>query len=138
MRVNASQDPGAKELYIQAVLRHLRDTWNIRALATLSDKDWSEINSMRAVWPAAKYQLCFWHALRAVKQRLAKKPEAPGSYNWHEANSEFSFVSSEFVPESQQSTPNLVSYVIAEIRFLITVSDSSAARSTKVSGRYSP
>jgi hypothetical protein len=34
---------------------------------TLSDKHGSEINTMRAVWPLAKHQLCLWHAIRTLK-----------------------------------------------------------------------
>ena len=59
---------------------------------TLSDKDWSEINAFRAVWPKAKHQLCFWHALRAVKQQLAKNKDTPAPYDPEEAQRQFSFI----------------------------------------------
>ena len=70
---------------------------------TLTDKDWSEINAMRIVWPSAKHQLCFWHALRALKQRLAKLAERPGAYNAEEAHKEFEFIDPTFVPVAQQT-----------------------------------
>ncbi len=69
---------------------------------TLSDKNWSEIEAMRETWPDAQHQLCFWHALRALKQRLAKKSETPGPYDPAEAQREFSFITSIFVPLAQQ------------------------------------
>lgn len=72
---------------------------------TLSDKNWSEIEAMQETWPDldAKHQLCFWHALRALKQRLAKKSETPaGPYDPTEAQREFSFIASIFVPLARQ------------------------------------
>ncbi|KAJ7820238.1 hypothetical protein B0H14DRAFT_2175462, partial [Mycena olivaceomarginata] len=38
-------EPGGKQKYIAAVLAHLRRTWEIRPVVTLTDKDWSEINA---------------------------------------------------------------------------------------------
>ena len=38
----------------------------------LSDKDQSEINALRCVWPEAKHQLCLWNILRAVDRRLSQ------------------------------------------------------------------
>src|SRR5882757_9073849 len=35
---------------------------------TLSDKDQSEINTLKEVWPDAKHQLCLWHILRALRR----------------------------------------------------------------------
>ncbi|KAJ7026510.1 hypothetical protein C8F04DRAFT_890657, partial [Mycena alexandri] len=36
---------GGKEKIICQLLRHFRDVWKVRALITLTDKDWSEINA---------------------------------------------------------------------------------------------
>ncbi|PCH44631.1 hypothetical protein WOLCODRAFT_50308, partial [Wolfiporia cocos MD-104 SS10] len=69
---------------------------------TLTDKDWSEINAMHATWPNAKHQLCFWHALRALKQRLAKTKEHPAHYDVESACCEFSFIKNNFLPEMQR------------------------------------
>ena len=63
---------------------------------------------MHAVWPHAKHQLCFWHALRALKQYLSKTKDAPGSYNVEEAQWEFSYISSDFLPITQCATGSLV------------------------------
>lgn len=75
---------------------------------TLSDKNWSEINAMGAVWPKAKHQLCFWHVLRAVKQRLAKAREQPAHYYPEEAHKEFPYILCSFVPKSDQTQKNEV------------------------------
>ena len=61
---------GAKEAVLTSILLELKDR-GVLPEFTLSDKDWSEINAMRAVWPHAKHQLCFWHALQALKQHLS-------------------------------------------------------------------
>lgn len=68
----------------------------------LTDKDWSEINAMGAIFPDAKHQLCFWHAIRALKQRLCKNKHTPAPYDAVAANREFSFIDVDFMPVSQQ------------------------------------
>jgi hypothetical protein len=60
-----------KERLIGQLLAHFKLMWDIRPLFTLMDKDWSEINAFMAQYPEVKYQLCFWHALRAIKTYLA-------------------------------------------------------------------
>ena len=35
-----------------------------------TDKDMSELNAVKLVWPEAKHQLCYWHALRAIRTKL--------------------------------------------------------------------
>ena len=65
----------------------------IRALGidpefTLSDKDQSEINALKHVWPQAKHQLCLWHILRALKWCLSQN-QTPGSYSALEAHDAF-------------------------------------------------
>ena len=99
---------GAKEAVLTSILLELKDR-GVLPEFTLSDKDWSEINAMRAVWPHAKHQLCFWHALQALKQHLSKTKDAPGSYNVEEAQREFSYISSDFLPIAQRATGSLVS-----------------------------
>ncbi|KAI0074399.1 hypothetical protein K474DRAFT_1601490 [Panus rudis PR-1116 ss-1] len=91
---------GAKEKVLTRFLTALKEL-GVEPEYTLSDKDWSEINAMRTVWPKAKHQLCFWHALRTVKQRLAKTRERPGPYNGVEACEEFSFIDATFLPRAQ-------------------------------------
>lgn len=94
---------GAKGRCINALLKHLRSVWKIRALTTLTDKDWSEINAFLAAYPEAKHQLCFWHCLRAVKKRLSILRRAPAHYNVAEAMKEFNFIHGDFVPIGQRS-----------------------------------
>ena len=75
---------------------------------TLTDKDWSEINAMQAVWPDSKHQLCFWHGLRAVKQRLSKNKESPAPYNPEPVAREFSYIDKSFVPVGQRTDSETV------------------------------
>ena len=94
---------------------------------TLSDKDWSEINAMKKVfsytsilfkannnfiqfqvWPKAKHQLCFWHELRAIKQRLSKNKDTPAFYDVQEAQAKFSFIKADFKPYMQQDNTTQV------------------------------
>ena len=92
--------PGAKQQLLENFLTELRHL-GVDPKFTLTDKDVSEINAMRAVWPRAKHQLCFWHALRALKQRLAKKTR-PVPYDVEGAANEFPFIDPAFLPISQE------------------------------------
>lgn len=67
---------------------------------TLSNKDQSEINAPREVWPSAKHQLCLWHVLRALKQQLCHN-ESPSSYNALSAHATFSVIDPVFIPLGQ-------------------------------------
>jgi hypothetical protein len=51
--------PGGKEKFLRQLLAHFRKVWKIRALLTLTDKDWAEINAFLAEYPDAKLMLCF-------------------------------------------------------------------------------
>ncbi|GJE92122.1 hypothetical protein PsYK624_082750 [Phanerochaete sordida] len=93
---------GSKQLVLESFLKLLKGR-GIHPEYVLTDKDWSEINAMGSVWPCAKHQLCFWHALRAVKQRLAKLRERPKRYNVEAAHARFEFISLSFVPLAQQA-----------------------------------
>ena len=74
---------------------------------TLSDKDQSEINALKEVWPCAKHQLCLWHVLRALKRRLSQN-ENPGSYNALEAHRVFPDIDLAFLPLGQMDTEEKV------------------------------
>ncbi|KII86095.1 hypothetical protein PLICRDRAFT_115218, partial [Plicaturopsis crispa FD-325 SS-3] len=87
-----SGSPGGKERYISQLLRFVRDQWEIRAIFTLTDKDWSEINAFLDAYPDAKHQLCFWHCLRAIKTRLSILRRAPAYYNAEMAHAEFGWI----------------------------------------------
>ena len=91
---------GAKQAVLESFLGALKNL-GVRPEFTLSDKDWSEIKAMEAVWPEAKHQLCYWHALRAVKTRLAKNKTRPLPYDPAEPMKEFGFIDPSFVPASQ-------------------------------------
>ncbi|KIJ37291.1 hypothetical protein M422DRAFT_50584 [Sphaerobolus stellatus SS14] len=58
--------------------------------------------SKEAVIANAKHQLCFWHALRAVKQSLAKNKSMPVHYNRESAHAVFNFIDPLFIPQAQQ------------------------------------
>ncbi|CAB4444165.1 unnamed protein product [Rhizophagus irregularis] len=59
----------------------------------LTDKDFSEINASKTVWPEAHLQLCMWHVQRAIKQRLASnKKGVYYSYNPRIAHEECSLI----------------------------------------------
>ncbi|KAF5330152.1 hypothetical protein D9611_010589 [Ephemerocybe angulata] len=92
---------GAKERYIIDLLQHLRDKWDVEPIIKISDKDWSEINALKVVFPEAKHQLCFWHALRTVKTRMATLRRRPAFYNVDEACKEFPFIKPDFLPDAQ-------------------------------------
>ncbi|OSC99965.1 hypothetical protein PYCCODRAFT_1342865, partial [Trametes coccinea BRFM310] len=94
-------DSGAKQIVLERFLGELK-LLGVNPEFTLSDKDWSEINAMQATWTTAKHQLCFWHALRAVKQRLSKNKATPAPYDPEEAHHNFSFIDPQFVPLAQQ------------------------------------
>ncbi|KAJ7577189.1 hypothetical protein C8J56DRAFT_799033 [Mycena floridula] len=51
-------DAGGKERYLNVMLGHFNTKWDLRVIAALSDKDWSEINTFLARYPEAKHQLC--------------------------------------------------------------------------------
>lgn len=63
---------------------------------TLSDKDLSEINAFCAQI-RAKHQLCYWHGIRYVEERLAKdKP--PAYYDSCKAHLVFGFIDATWAP----------------------------------------
>lgn len=88
---------GAKERIISDVLQWLIDRGLTRVMVTLSDKDPSEINALTKKFPSAKHQICYWHAIRYLRDRLTKD-EAPGHYNPRTANKAFSFIDPTWAP----------------------------------------
>lgn len=111
----ADSRPGAKEQFLGDFLVYIRSTWGIRAIFTLTDKDWAEINAFLRAHPEAKHQLCFWHALRALKQRLAILRRRPAHYDVDKARSEFSWIDPTFVPVAQSQEPSPVCFLFAGI-----------------------
>ena len=107
IRMSKDAAPGAKERVLTRWLEQLKDH-GVLPEFTLTDKDWSEINAMRSVWTTAKHQLCFWHGLRAIKQRLAKTKSTPAPYDSHQAHRKFDFIDATFVPEAQRPEGEMV------------------------------
>ncbi len=101
-------NPGAKERYLTAFLNHFKEVWNVNAKVTLTDKDITEIKTFLTVYPDAKYQLCYWHALKAVRTRLSILRRKPKYYNVDEAHKEFEFIDKSFVPRYQSLELNPV------------------------------
>lgn len=99
---------GAKEHLLHQFFQYFVDKWKIKALVTLCDKNWSEINALRAVFPAAKLQLCYWHVLRAIKERLKILKRQPGHYDMAEAMAEFPWIDATFIPLKQLSTQQVI------------------------------
>ena len=64
---------------------------------TLSDKDPSEINACRLSVSQAKHQLCYWHGITYIEERLAKdKP--PAAYDPRNAHAIFDFIDPTWAP----------------------------------------
>ena len=95
-------------------LQYFQDEWSIYPHFTLSDKDHTEINAFRSVWPKADYQLCYWHVLCAVRKRLSVQKRTPAPYTVDHARRVFEFVDRYFVPVAQRSqlSKEDVSYTI--------------------------
>lgn len=94
----------AKQRCIQQLLHHVKMTWKLRLIVTLTDKDWQEINAFLAQFPEVKHQLCFWHCLRTVKTCLSILQRTPAFYNVMDAMSEFQFIQELFVPIGQRKS----------------------------------
>jgi hypothetical protein len=92
---------GTKQKVISSWLNSIKNL-GIHPEFVLTDKDQSEINAVRTIWPNSKHQLCFWHALRAVKQRLAKNKSTPAFYDATSAAAIFNFIDPMFLPQAQQ------------------------------------
>jgi hypothetical protein len=96
---------GAKQRVLEGWYSALK-TRGIEPEFTLSDKDDSEINALRRVWPDAKHQLCLWHALRAWKRRLAKRKEGLMPYDAESAHQQFEFNDGRITMEKFQTPVN--------------------------------
>lgn len=103
-------EPGGLAEYLSEFISYFKETWNIEARITLTDKNSSEINAFRRVFPDAKYQLCFWHVLRAVKTRLSILRRSPAYYDVESAHKEFDFIDKNFLPVGQIDGPSSVGY----------------------------
>ncbi|KAJ7500458.1 hypothetical protein B0H11DRAFT_1714586 [Mycena galericulata] len=92
-------ESGGKEKFLRQLLSHFREVWKIRALATLTDKDWSEIKAFMA---------------EAVKTRLAILRRRPAHYAVEAAHAEFDWIDLKFVPISQSQEIDPVSVILSK------------------------
>ncbi|CAG8851085.1 21460_t:CDS:2, partial [Gigaspora margarita] len=72
-----------------------------------TDKDFSEINAAREVWPKADVQLCLWHIERALKQKLISNKKIQRiQYRPNNAAIEFNFIDPNFKPSLENDAKN--------------------------------
>jgi hypothetical protein len=103
--------PGTKTDYIAEFLQHFSEKWELDPDFALTDKDFSEINACRRIFPSSKHQLCFWHCLRALKTRLSILRRQPAFYDVEEFLREFGEAADKnFVPLNQN--PHVVRTVL--------------------------
>ncbi|KAF5366172.1 hypothetical protein D9758_005759 [Tetrapyrgos nigripes] len=108
-------DAGVKEDYILCFLEHFKTKYALDPLFTLSDKDLSEINAFLKAFPSSKHQLCFWHCLRAVKQRLSILRRPPKFYDVTKTRNEFGDeIDKNFVPVGQVNEADRVDFPMVE------------------------
>jgi hypothetical protein len=93
---DGSASAGAKQRMLVEALAWL----SVRCpniMFTLSDKDPSEIKACRISLPKAKHQLCYWHGIKYIEERLAEdKP--PASYDPRNAHGVFDFIDPTWAP----------------------------------------
>lgn len=93
---DGSAAEGAKDRMLQHVLGHVSEKCpKIEFVG--SDKDSTEINSARAKIPQAKHQLCTWHGVRYVQERLAEN-KLPAKYDPRNAHKVFDFIDPTWAP----------------------------------------
>ncbi|KAJ7676541.1 hypothetical protein DFH06DRAFT_976502 [Mycena polygramma] len=88
--------PGAKTRMLSDMLRYLNKRCpNI--MFTLSDKEPAEITFCRVEIPKSKHQLCYWHGIKYIEERLAEdKP--PAAYDPRKAHRVFDFIDPTWAP----------------------------------------
>lgn len=115
--VNHTVREDGKQKYLEAMLEYFRSKWLQKVIATLTDKDRTEINSFIRQFPDAKHQLCFWHCLRAIKTRLAILRRRPAPYDAVKAHREYSFIDPKFLPIAQMNPADTVVSLVILILF---------------------
>ena len=87
---------GAKDRLLRTVIRFIsKKCPNIDF--TLSDKDLTEINGFRTEIHQARHQLCYWHGVRYIEERLSQN-KPPAKYSVIQANHLFNFIDPTWVP----------------------------------------
>ncbi|CAK5275102.1 unnamed protein product [Mycena citricolor] len=114
IKSNGNPKLGAKEAYIQVLLRNITEHWEISPIQTLSDKDITEINAFLAVFPKeVKHQLCLWHGIQAFRGRLSVISRPPALYHADEAFAEFDFIDVMFLPVAQMQPEDRATILVA-------------------------
>ncbi|KAJ9106406.1 hypothetical protein QFC21_001552 [Naganishia friedmannii] len=75
----------SKTAIIGACLLHIKERC-VNIKFALSDKDASEINAIRKALPSSRHQLCYWHVIKYLKDRLAENKK-PRKYRPRKAHS---------------------------------------------------
>jgi hypothetical protein len=92
---------GAKRRMIAACLRHIKPKCpNVKFI--LTDKDQSEFGAVADVYPEAKHQLCYWHVLRYLADRLSENKK-PRRYNAQKAHDYFDFTDADWGVEDDDA-----------------------------------
>lgn len=87
---------GAKTRMLRDLLKYMNKRCpNI--MFTLSDKEAAEINACRNEIPQAKHQLCYWHAITYVEERLGEN-KPPAAYDPRKAARIFDFIDPTWAP----------------------------------------
>lgn len=87
---------GAKTRMLGDVLKYMNQRCP-DIMFTLSDKEPAEINACRAEIPQAKHQLCYWHAITYIEERLAEN-KPPAAYDPRKAHQIFDFIDPTWAP----------------------------------------
>lgn len=64
---------------------------------TLSDKERAEVDALRASWPDAKHQTCYWHIMHYIETRLGEN-KPPAAYDPRKAAKLHDFVDPTWAP----------------------------------------
>ena len=78
-------EPGATTALLDQFLRPLQAS-GCDPTFFGTDKDFSEIGAIQQVWPNTTIQLCYWHARRAIRAKLASTHQTKSEYKPLEAH----------------------------------------------------
>jgi len=105
---------------------------------TLSNKDPSEINACHISVPKAKHQLCYWHGIQYIEERLAKdKP--PATYDPRTAHGVFEFIDPTWAPGVTRGDVGMSTWTVMIWRKVLTyreVYKNSCKTSTRLVSGY--
>ncbi|KAJ7462856.1 hypothetical protein FB451DRAFT_1494892 [Mycena latifolia] len=86
---------GAKTRMLRDLLKYMSE--RCAFIFTLSDNEPAEINACRAKILRAKHQLCYWHGITYIKERLAEN-KPPAAYDPRKAHKIFAFIDPTWAP----------------------------------------